>query len=417
MRLRDRLSHAWNAFKSNGNGFPLGQRGYTSGARQYRYSPRMANGRTIVSSIFCRIANDIASVDWEHVRVDENEHFVSAMSTGLNRCLTVSANTDQNARDFKLDIVLSLLDEGAIAVVPVDTNLNPVQTSGYDVLSLRCGPIRQWAPQEVQVNLYNEETGVRQDIWLPKNYVAIVENPFYSVMNAPNSTLQRLNQKLSLLDLSDSKAAGKSLDLIVQLPYSVKTQQRIDQAKERLDSITDQLTNSDYGIAYIDATEHITQLNRSIENNLMPQIEYLTKLLYAQLGISETIFDGTATEEVTLNYQQRVLEPILTTITNEMTRKWITQTGYTQGQRVKYYLDRFKLADISNLSDFIDRASRNEIMTPNEFRSILGLKASTDPEADKLKNRNMSAKEAADQNGNSDENSGGLDGSVGVGDL
>lgn len=413
MGLRDRLIHAWNAFRSNDQP-SFSPHGALTGTRYYRYSPRMANGRTIVSSIFCRIANDIASINWEHVRVDSNEHFISDMPTGLNRCLTLSANTDQNARDFKLDVVLSLLDEGAVAIVPVDTNLNPSQTSGYDILSLRCGPIHQWAPEEVQVYLYNEATGVRQDIWLPKKDVAIIENPFYSVMNAPNSTLQRLNQKLSLLDAADDKAAGKSLDLIVQLPYSVKTPQRAEQAKERLDSITAQLTDSEYGIAYIDATEHITQLNRSVENNLMPQVEYLTKLLYAQLGISETIFDGTATESVILNYQQRVLEPILTTITTEMTRKWITQTGYTQGQRVQYYMDRFKLADISNLSNFIDKASRNEIMTPNEFRSILGLKASDDPDANELKNRNMQAKDA---NGAQPADSGELDGSLSVMDI
>lgn len=416
MKLRDRMRHAWNAFRSYGNNYPTGQRGYTSGIRRDRHTPRIANGRTIVSSIFNRIANDIASVNWEHVRVDDDERFVSSMNTGLNRCLTLSANMDQNARDFKLDVTLSLLDEGAIAIVPVDTNLNPSQTAGYDILSLRCGPIRQWAPQEVQVNLYNEATGVRQDIWLPKKDVAIVENPFYSVMNAPNSTLQRLNQKLLLLDAADDQAAGKNLDLIVQLPYSVKTQQRANQAKERLDSITDQLANSEYGIAYIDATEHVTQLNRSVDNNLMPQIEYLTKLLYAQLGISETVFDGTATEDVILSYQQRVLEPILTTITNEMTRKWISPTGYTQGQRVQYYMDHFKLADISNLSDFMDKASRNEVMSPNEFRSILGLKASTDPDANQLKNRNMSAKD--DGSGvPTDDSSGGIDGSVGVSDL
>lgn len=392
--------------------------GYISTMRQERHTPNAVNARTIVSSIVNRIANDAASINWEHVRVDENEHFVSNMSTGLNRCLTLSANIDQNARDFKLDVVLSLLDDGAIAIVPVDTNLNPAQTSGYDILTLRVGNILQWAPTEVLVHLYNEETGSRQDIWCPKKDVAIVENPFYSVMNAPNATLTRLTQKLALLDVADNQVAGKNLDLILQLPYSVKTPQRKKEAEDRISSLTEQLANSEYGIGYIDATEHITQLNRSVESNLLPQVEYLTKLLYAQLGISEDIFNGTASEDAILSYQQRVLEPILTAITTEMTRKWITPTGYTQGQRVQYYMDRFKLADISKLSDFMDKASRNEIMSPNEFRSILGLKASADPAANELKNRNMSASDS-DDGGDAAASSDaeGVDASVSIDDL
>lgn len=396
MGLRDRFSHAWNAF-TNSESNKYVYRGYTTRTRYDRHIPNTVNGKTIISSIYNRIANDAASVNWEHVRVDENEQFIDNMDTGLNRCLTVSTNLDQNARDFKLDVVLSLLDEGVVAIVPVDTNLDPSQTAGYDILSLRVGPVLEWAPKEVQVRLYNEETGKKEDIWLPKKDVAIVENPFYSVMNAPNSTLKRLNQKLALLDAIDNQSIGRNLDLIIQLPYSVKSPIRKSQAQERIDSLTEQLTNSDYGIGYIDATEHITQLNRPISNNLMPQIEYLTKLLYSQLGISDTIFNGTATEEVMLNYQQRVLEPILSAITIEMTRKWITRTGYTQGQRIQYYMDRFKLADISNLGNFMDQASRNAVMTPNEFRSILGLKASTSDDSNELKNRNMPEDSTEDQ--------------------
>lgn len=417
MKLRDRIAHAWNVFRDTG-GQQFAPHGYISTLRQERHTPNAVNSRTIVSSIVNRIANDAASINWEHVRVDENEHFISNMSTGLNRCLTLSANIDQNARDFKLDVVLSLLDDGAVAIVPVDTNLNPAQTSGYDILTLRVGNILQWAPNEVLVHLYNEKTGSRQDIWCPKKDVAIIENPFYSVMNAPNATLTRLTQKLALLDVADNQVAGKNLDLILQLPYSIKTPQRKQEAESRITSLTEQLAKSDYGIGYIDATEHITQLNRSVESNLLPQVEYLTKLLYAQLGISEDIFNGTASEDAILSYQQRVLEPILTAITTEMTRKWITSTGYTQGQRVQYYMDRFKLADISKLSDFMDKASRNEIMSPNEFRSILGLKASTDPAANELKNRNMSAgDEGGADAGASSSESDGIDVNVSVDDL
>lgn len=415
MKMRDRIMHAWNVFRDTG-GQQFKPHGYISTFRQERHTPNAVNSRTIVSSIVNRIANDAASINWEHVRVDENEHFISNMSTGLNRCLTLSANIDQNARDFKLDVVLSLLDDGAVAIVPVDTNLNPAQTSGYDILTLRVGNILQWAPNEVLVHLYNEKTGSRQDIWCPKKDIAIIENPFYSVMNAPNATLTRLTQKLALLDVADNQVAGKNLDLILQLPYSIKTPQRKQEAESRITSLTEQLAKSDYGIGYIDATEHITQLNRSVESNLLPQVEYLTKLLYAQLGISEDIFNGTASEDAILSYQQRVLEPILTAITTEMTRKWITSTGYTQGQRVQYYMDRFKLADISKLSDFMDKASRNEIMSPNEFRSILGLKASTDPAANELKNRNMSAgDESSSAPAPSDPE--GIDPSVSVDDL
>ena len=415
MKMRDRIMHAWNVFRDTGNN-RFTSHGYISTFRQERHTPNAVNARTIVSSIVNRVANDAASINWEHVRVDENEHFISNMNTGLNKCLTLSANIDQNARDFKLDVVLSLLDDGAIAIVPVDTNLNPAQTAGYDILTLRVGNILQWAPDAVLVHLYNEETGSRQDIWCPKKDVAIIENPFYSVMNAPNATLTRLTQKLALLDVADNQVAGKNLDLILQLPYSVKTPQRKKEAEDRIASLTDQLAASEYGIGYIDATEHITQLNRSVESNLLPQVEYLTKLLFSQLGISENVFNGTASEDEILSYQQRVLEPILTAITTEMTRKWITPTGYTQGQRVQYYMDRFRLADISKLSDFMDKASRNEVMSPNEFRSILGLKASTDPAANELKNRNMSA---GDEGGNAPapSDSEGIDPSVSVDDL
>lgn len=413
MGFRDRLAHAWNVFRTGDNPPALGSVGRI-GTRPDRHFASTTNGRTIVSSIYNRIANDAASINWNHVRVDDDDRFAERINSHLNRCLTTSANIDQNARDFKLDVVLSLLDEGSIAIVPVDTTLNPAQTSGYDIDSLRVGKILAWAPEYVQVHLYNEKLGTYQDIWVPKEHTAIIENPFYSVMNAPNSTLKRLNEKLALLDSLDNATASKSLDLIVQLPYSVRGEVRTERAKERLAELTEQLSNSEYGIGYIDATEHVTQLNRPVQNNLMPQIEYLTNTLYAQLGISEDVFNGTASENVMLNYQQRVLEPILSTIVTEMTRKWITATGYTQGQRICYYLDRFKLANIESLGNFMDKASRNEIMVPNEFRSILGLRASADPNANELKNRNMGS--TSDDSALT-ESPGGIDATMDISEL
>lgn len=392
MGFRDRLSHAWNAFRRQSSQ----QRHLSSGAglsfaRPDRRSMGATNARTVVSSILTRIANDVSSVNWEHVRVNSDGHFIEQIPSGLNRCLMLSSNIDQNARDFKLDVVMSLLDTGYVAIVPVDTSIDPINSQSYDVNSMRVGKITAWKTTSVEVELYNDQTGNRETIWVPKSMTAIVENPFYSVMNGANSTLTRLNEKLALMDIADTSNVQKKLDLIIQFPYSIREPEREKLAEQRVTGLAQQLSANEYGIGYIDKTESVIQLNRSVENNLMPQIEYLTDQLYAQLGISKEVFDGTANEQVMLNYQNRVLEPILSAIVLEMTRKWITKTAYTQGQRITYYMDRFKLADLQSLADFGDKASRNEWLTPNEMRNLLGFKESTDANSDVLKNRNMSA--------------------------
>lgn len=387
MGLVSRVKNAWNAFANDG--FIKTNSHYMSADRAGKSNISFTNTRTLMTAIKTLIANDCASVRLEHVTVDDNENYLKSKPTGLQRCLTLSSNLDQSSREFKLDLFYSLLDDGDIAIVPVDTDLNPYMSDGYDILSMRIGKIQQWAPTMVQVNLYDERDGQYKDIWVNKEQTAIIENPFYHIMNAHNSTFKRLENKLALLDTVDSHNASAKLDMIIQLPYKIRSEKQLALANERRNEIVNQLQSSEYGIAYIDATEHVTQLNRPVENNLMPQIEYLTKQLYYQLGINESLLSGDASEQVLLNYTRRIIQPILETVANEFTRKFITKTGYTQGQRIKYFDDRFKMVPLDKLASFADVASRNEIMFPNEIRSILGLKASDDPRANTLSNRNM----------------------------
>lgn len=386
-----RLKHAFNAFMNrdptHGNYQGIG------GGYAYRPDrPRLTRGneRSIVTAIFNRIALDVASIDIKHCLLDDNGRFVSVKNSGLNNCLTLEANIDQTGRAFIQDIVMSMLDEGCVAIVPVDTDLNPDDTSGYDILTMRTGKILEWYPAHIKVRLYNERTGLKEEIILPKKSVAIVENPLYSVINEPNSTMQRLVRKLNLLDLVDEQSSAGKLDLIIQLPYVIKTQARRDQAEARRKDIEMQLSGSKYGIAYTDGTERITQLNRPIENNLLKQIEYLTELVYGQLGITQEVLNGTADEKVMLNYTNQCIEPIISAIVDEMKRKFLSKTARTRMQTIKFFRDPFKLVPINNIAEIADKFTRNEILTSNEIRQIIGMKPSDDPKADQLVNSNIS---------------------------
>ena len=398
MSLREKINNAWNAFKyedDRQSDWTSDQNEYVNEApvsmfgRQDRYRMRFGNERSIINCIYNRIANDVASVSIQHVRVDENDRYLETMSSGLNECITLSANLDQNARDLWLDIVLSMLDEGAVAVVPVDTNIDLVNNNAFDILSLRTGKILQWMPSRVKLEVYDEKSGIKKELTLPKERVAIIENPFYSVMNEPNSTLKRLVYKMNLLDQIDSQKASSKLNLLVQLPYSLKSPSRQAQAEQRKTQLEDQLENSRYGVAYIDSTEHITQLNRAIENDLPKQISDLTNQLYAQLGVSEEVFKGTASQEQMLIYNNKVLEPILSVISLEFTRKFLTPTARTQGQKITYHMDPFRLVPVSPLADIADAFTRNEILSSNEFRATIGFKAFDDPRSDQLINKNI----------------------------
>ncbi len=385
-----RLKHAWNAFfnKDPADYFKNVETGYT-----YRPDrPRLTRGneRSIVTSVYNRIALDASSVSIQHVRLDENNRFLSVIDSGLNNCLTVEANLDQTGRAFIQDIVMSMLDEGSVAIVPVDTTFNPEITGSYDILSMRTGQILEWYPSHVKVRVYNEKTGRKEDIVVPKSTVGIVENPLYAVINEPNSTMQRLIRKLNLLDVVDEQSSSGKLDLIIQLPYVIKTDARRQQAEKRRQDIADQLAGSKYGIAYTDGTERITQLNRPVENNLMKQIEYLTSMLYSQLGITQSILDGTADDKTMLNYYNRTIEPILSAIVDEMKRKFLTKTARSQLQSILFFRDPFKLVPVSDISEIADKFTRNEIMTSNEIRKIIGMKPSDDPKADELRNKNLS---------------------------
>jgi len=389
--LGTRLKHAWNAFfnKDPTDYFKNVGTSYT-----YRPDrPRLTRGneRSIVTSVYNRIGLDASSVSIQHVRLDENNRFLSVIDSGLNNCLTVEANLDQTGRAFIQDIVMSMLDEGSVAIVPVDTTFNPEITGSYDINSMRTGKILDWYPNHVRVRVYNEKTGLKQDIELPKKTIAIVENPLYAVINEPNSTMQRLVRKLNLLDVVDEQSSSGKLDLIIQLPYVIKTEARRQQAEKRRKDIEDQLAGSKYGIAYTDGTEHITQLNRAVENNLMKQIEYLTSMLYSQLGITQSILDGTADEKTMLNYYNRTIEPILSAIVDEMKRKFLTKTARSQLQSISFFRDPFKLVPVNEISEIADKFTRNEIMTSNEIRQIIGMKPSDDPKADELRNKNLSA--------------------------
>lgn len=390
-RITSRFKKAWNAFfnkdpTTNKNVY------YDMGPSYYSRPDRpkltRGNERTIINAIYNRIAVDVSAIDIFHVRLDEDGRFENVIKSGLNNCITVEANLDQTGRDLKQDIVMSLFDEGCIAVVPVDTDDDPEEGT-FEILTLRTGRIKQWYPTKVLIEVYNEMTGRRQDVLMNKESVAIIENPFYSVMNEPNSTLQRLKRKLMLLDSIDEQSSSGKFNLIIQLPYTLKSEYHKNQAEERRHKIEEQLADNKYGIAYIDSTEHVTQLNRPLENNLMGQIEYLTNMAFAQLGITQSILDGTADEQTMLNYYNGAIEPVISAIVNEMIRKFLTKTARTQGQSIKFFRDAFKLIPVGQIAEIADKFTRNEIASPNEMRQIVGWKPSKDKNADELRNRNI----------------------------
>lgn len=388
MGLKNRLQHAWNAFANKDPTYSSGYGGYLYRPDRPRFS--RGNERSIVTAVLNKISMDCAAINVEHVRLDDNNRFVEVLNTGLNKCLTLEANLDQTGRAFIQDIVMSLMDEGCIAIVPVETTLNPNISGGFDITNMRVGKVLEWYPDKVSIRVYNEKTGQKQDIVMPKNTVSIVENPLYAVMNEPNSTMQRLIRKLNILDAIDEQSGSGKLDLIIQLPYLVRSQQRKQQAEERRKAIEDQLSNSKYGVAYTDGTEHVTQLNRSVENNLMSQIEYLTSMLYSQLGITQSVMDGTADDKTMLNYYNRTIEPILSAIVDEMKRKFLTKTARSQKQSIVFFRDPFRLVPVADLAEIADKMTRNEIMSSNEIRQIVGMKPSDDPKADELRNKNLS---------------------------
>lgn len=396
MSFGSRLKHAWNVFTGNV------QMNYRDLGMSYSYRadrPRMSRGneRSIVTSVYNRIALDVAALNIQHVRLDENGRFLSVIDDGLNNCLTLEANVDQTARSFVQDVVISMFDEGSVAIVPVDTTTDPNVSGSYDIQSLRVGQILDWYPQHIRARVYNEQTGRKEDVVVPKSAVAIIENPLYAVINEPNSTMQRLIRKLNLLDVIDEQSGSGKLDLIIQLPYVIKTEARRQQAENRRKDIENQLSGSKYGIAYTDGTEHITQLNRSVNNNLMSQIEYLTSMLYSQLGITQSILDGTADEKTMLNYNNRTIEPIISAIVDEMKRKFLTKTARSQHQSISFFRDPFKLVPVNDIAEIADKFTRNEIMTSNEIRQVVGMKPSEDPRADELRNKNLSAPSGSDQ--------------------
>lgn len=387
-KFKDRLAHAWNAFNGD-TALQNPTSPTTSFGRPDKNLLTYNTEKSVVSAIYSRIAMDVAAIDIKHVKVDENGRFVDEVKSGLNRCLSIEANIDQSGRALVQDIVMTMFDEGTAVVVPIETDLNPNQTGGYDIKNLRVGKVVKWGPQHVTVSVYNESVGKRQDITLSKRHVAIIDNPLYAVMNEPNSTLKRLIRKINMLDTQDAKTAAGKLDLIIQLPYAIKSETRRKQAQDRREEIEVQLTNSSHGIAYVDAAEKITQLNRPAENTLLEQIDTLTSQLYAQLGLTESVFNGTASEVEMLNYYNRSIEPILSAITEGMIRKFLTQTAITQGHSIKYFRDPFKLVPVKELAEISDKFTRNEIVTSNEIRAIIGYKPSSDPEADELRNKNL----------------------------
>ena len=388
MAITDRLQHAWNAFFGRNITAPnIGYGGYSLNPSRTQYTRE--NARSIISPIYTRIAVDVAALDFQHAKMDQNGRYKESMDSGLNNCLTMQANIDQTGRAFIQDVVMSLLDEGVTDVVPVETSDNPTIKNAFDISSMRTGKILEWYPQHVKVRVYNDATGIKEDLVLPKKMVAIIENPFYSVMNEPNSTMQRLRSKLVLIDALDAESSSGKLNMIIQLPYIVKSQGRLDQAQKRREQIEDQLVNSQHGIAYIDGTEKVIQLNRSVENNLLEQVQYLTEQLYNQLGMPKSVFDGTADEQTMINYQTRTLEPIASAIVNEMQRKFLTKTARTQGQSVMFFNDPFKLVPVSQMAEIADKFTRNEILSSNEVRQIIGYKPADDPQADELRNKNI----------------------------
>lgn len=400
MKIIDRLQHGWNAFINNKD--PTLRPGPSYSYRPDRARFTRGNERSIVTSIFNRIAMDASSIDIEHVRVDEDGRFTGIIDSGLNNCLTLEANIDQTGRAFMQDAVMSMLDEGVVALVPIDTTLD-INTNSFDVETIRVGKIMEWYPQHIKVRVYDENSGTKKDVVVPKRSVAVVENPFYSVINEHNSTMQRLIRKLNLLDAIDEQSGSGKLDLIIQLPYVLKGKQRIKNAEDRRSTLERQLNNSKLGIGYIDSTEHVIQLNRSLDNNLMKQIEYLQSMLYSQLGITQSILDGTADEKTMLNYFSRTIEPIVFAIACEMKRKFLSKTARTQGQSIFYFRDPFKLVPVTELADIADKLTRNEIASSNEMRQKIGWKPSTDPKADELRNKNLSAPNEESQSLNKEQ--------------
>lgn len=389
LNLSTRLAHAWNAFTSRDpTQYIITGPGYSSRPDRPRLS--RGNEKSIATSIFNRIALDVSSVNIKHCRLDKNGRYVEDIDSGLNNCLNLEANKDQTGRAFIQDVVLSMLDEGCVALVPVETTIDPKSSNSYQIDSMRTGKITEWYPDTVRVRLYNDRTGEKEEILLPKNQVAIIENPLYVVVNEYNSTMQRLIRKLSLLDVTDEQTASGKLDLIIQLPYVIKTETRREQAERRRKDIIDQLAGSQYGIAYTDGTEKITQLNRSLENNLLKQVEYLTNMVYSQLGITQSVLDGTADEKTMLNYMNRTVEPIISAIIDELKRKFLTKTARSQLQSIVYFRDPFRLVPVNDIAEIADKLTRNEIMTSNEIRQIVGMQPSKDPKADKLVNSNIS---------------------------
>ena len=386
-----RIKHAWNAFLNRDPTVEyryLGNGGY--GNRPDR--PRLSRGneRSIVNSVYNRISLDVAAISIQHCRLDENGRFIESINSGLNKCFSLEANVDQTGRSFIQDIVISMFDEGCVAIVPVDTTIDPKVSGSYDILTMRTGKILEWYPNHVKVRVYNDRSGNKEDIMVPKSTTGIIENPFYSVINEPNSTLKRLIRKLNLLDAIDEQSGSGKLDLIIQLPYVIKSDARRQQAEQRRKDIEDQLSGSKFGVAYTDGTERITQLNRPLENNLMKQIEYLTSMLYSQLGITQSVLDGTADEKTMLNYHTRCIEPIISAIVDEMKRKFLTKTARSQLQSISFFRDPFKLVPVNDLAEIADKFTRNEIMTSNEIRQVIGMKPSNDPKADQLVNSNIS---------------------------
>lgn len=387
--FRSRLKHAWSVFMNKDPSREFRDTGVSYYYRPDRPRFTRGNEQSIVTSVYNRIALDVASVAIRHVRLDESNRYLEDIKSSLNDCLSLEANVDQTGRSFMQDVVMSMFDEGCVAIVPVDTTFDPEVTSSYDILSMRTGKILEWKPQHVRVRVYNDKTGQKEDILVPKSTVAIIENPLYAVINEPNSTMQRLIRKLNLLDVIDEQSSSGKLDLIIQLPYVIKTEARRQQAENRRKDIENQLAGSKYGIAYTDGTERITQLNRSVENNLMGQIEYLTSMLYSQLGITTTILDGTADEKTMLNYNNRTIEPILSAIVDEMKRKFLTKTARSQRQSITFFRDPLRLVPVNDLAEIADKFTRNEIMTSNEIRQVIGMKPSDDPRADELRNKNL----------------------------
>ena len=389
MAFSDRLQHAWNAFLNKDQTPRYNYGEHISSYNPYRTRLTRGNEKSIVTSVYNRIALDVAAIDMYHAKLDDDGRFTEVIESSLNECLTISANIDQTAKAFMQDVVMSMMDEGCVAIVPVDTTINPNVSGSYDINSLRVGQILEWRPQHVKVRLYNDKIGQKEDLLLPKSMVAIIENPLYAVINEPNSTMQRLIRKLNLLDVIDEQSGSGKLDLIIQLPYVIKSEARRQQAENRRKDIEMQLSGSKYGIAYTDGTEKITQLNRPVENNLMKQIEYLTSMLYSQLGITQTILDGTADDKTMLNYYNRTIEPIVSAIVDEMKRKFLTKTARTRNQDIVYFRDPFKLVPVNDLAEIADKLTRNEIATSNEIRQIMGWKPSKDPDADELRNKNL----------------------------